>query len=271
MSRKPNRRRLAKEELRRIIEFCRSIESKGLNPFLVDVEDLISVIREYFPSLKDPEELSLDAEALNQVASIIKMQSEWVKRRATSLYRDPFLIEEKLRSLPIRRLAEVFLKAWHPIVELEQITVGSLRSAMKYWDSLAPIDERWREERLSKVEAGATTREELIKQGILRDETFLSEIERLWDELKEAAGRDGMVDYWDFIGAESYGETIRRAYLASFLITYGYARLIIQPLEEKIFLKPNEAPISKTDAQPFSFPISLSYERWRQWREKQGE
>ncbi len=271
MSSKPHRRKLAKQELMRIIEFCRSVENRGLNPFLVDVEDLISVIREYFPSLKSTEELSLDAEALNRVASIIRMQSEWVKRRATSLYRDPFLIEEKLRSLPIRDLAEVFLKAWHPIVELEQITIGSLKTAMKYWNSLAPLSERWREESLLKAEAGITTRDELIKQGILRDETFLSEIENLWVELKEAVGKEGKVDYWDFIGAESYGETIRRAYLASFLITYGYASLEIQPLEEKIFLKPNDAPVSKADAQPFSFPIPVSYERWKQWREQREE
>jgi len=245
MSSKP-RRKLAREELRRIIEFCRSVENKGLNPFLVNVEDLISVIREYFPSLKNHEELSLDAEALNQVASIIRMQSEWVKRRATSLYRDPFLIEEKLRSLPIK-------------------------TAMNYWRSLAPLSERWREEDLLRTKTGMTTREELIRQGILRDETFLSEIEKLWEELKETAGENGKVDYWDFIGAETYGETIQRAYLTSFLVTYGYASLEIRPLEEKIFLKPNEAPVSKTDAQPFSFPIPVSYERWRQWREQRGE
>jgi len=264
-------RKLAREELRRIIEFCRSVENKGLNPFLVNVEDLISVIREYFPNLKSHEELSLDAEALNRVASIIRMQSEWVKRRASSLYRDPFLIEEKLRSLPIRDLAEVFLKTWRPIVEFEQITIGSLKTAMDYWDSLAPLSERWKEEDLFRMETGMTTREELIKQGILRGDTFLSEIEKLWEELKEAVGEDEKIDYWDFIFAESYGETIRRAYLTSFLITYGYASLEIRPLEEKMFLKPNESPVSKTDAQPFSFPIPVSYERWRQWREQRGE
>jgi len=93
----------------------------------------------------------------------------------------------------------------------------------------------------------------------------------MWRELKEVAGADGKVDYWDFIGAESYGETIQRAYLTSFLITYGYATLEFRPLEEKIFLKPNEVPVAKTDAQPFSYPISVSYERWRQWQERREE
>ena len=263
--------RIAREELRRIIEFCRAVENRGLNPFTVNVNDLIAVIRSYFPSLEDPEDLSLDAEALNRIASIIKMQSEWVKRRATSLYRDPFLIEEKLRRLSMQDLAKVFLKTWHPIVELEQVTIGSLRMAMDYWESLAPLSERWGEEELLKVMTERTTRDDLVRQGILRDEAFLSEIEKMWKELKEAARPKGRMDYWDFIGAESYEETIRRAYLTSFLVTYGYASLEIQPLEEKIFIKPNEKPFLKTSSQPVSFPISVDYERWREWRKRQRE
>ena len=35
---------LGREELRRIIETCQSVENKGLNPFLVDVNDLVSVL-----------------------------------------------------------------------------------------------------------------------------------------------------------------------------------------------------------------------------------
>ena len=269
VSKRPHR--IAREELRRIIEFCRVVENRGLNPFTVNVNDLIAVIRSYFPSLEDPEDLSLDAEALNRIASIIKMQSEWVKRRATSLYRDPFLIEEKLRRLSMQDLAKVFLKTWHPIVELEQVTIGSLRMAMDYWESLAPLSERWSEEELLKVMTERTTREDLVRQGILRDEAFLSEIEKMWKELKEAVRSEGRMDYWDFIGAESYEETIRRAYLTSFLVTYGYASLEIQPLEEKIFIKPNEKPIPKTSSQPVSFPIPVDYERWRKWRERRGE
>jgi len=264
-------RRLVREELRRIIELCRAVENKGLNPFRVNVNDLIAVIRLYFPRLEDPEDLSLDAEALNQIASIIKMQSEWVKRRATSLYRDPFLIEEKLRRLSTQDLTEIFLKTWHPIVELEQVTIGSLRMAMDYWESLTPLSERWKEEEFLKVMTERTTREELVKQGFLRDEAFLSEIEKIWMELKKDAGSEGKIDYWDFIGADSYEETIERAYLTSFLVTYGYASLEIQPLEEKIFIKPNEKPFPKTSSQPVSFPISVDYERWREWRKRQRE
>ena len=260
-------RRLGKEELRRIIEFCQSVESRGLNPFLVEVDDLISVIKEYYPNWEDPDDLCLDAEALNSIASIIKLQSEWIKRRASSLYRDPFLVEEKLRSLPIEKIVEVFQKAWHPVVEFEQITIGSLGAAMKYWNALAPLDERWREDELALAETGATTRDELVKQGLLLSETFSSELEDLWNELKSAVGKDGKISYWDFVGADTYEDTVKRAYLTSFLITYGYAALEVHPLEEKIFILPYQKQISKEDAQPFSFPIPISFEEWKRWRE----
>ena len=267
-AKRPKRR--AKKELRRIIEFCKSVETKGLDPFLVDVEDLISVIKEYFPNLEDPEDLCLDAETLNEIASVIKMQSEWIKHRATSLYRDPFLVEEKLRSLPAEKIVEVFLEAWRPIVELEQISIHSLSEAMKYWDELAPLDERWQRTDFALRETGAATREEMIRQGILSSETFSSELEKLWDELKQASSKGGKVRYWDFIGAETYDETVRRAYLTSFLVTYGYAALEIHPLEEKIFIRPYEEQISKEEEQLFSFPISISFDEWTRWREGLG-
>jgi hypothetical protein len=260
-------RRLGKEELGRIIEFCHSIENEGLDPFSVEVEDLISVIKEYFPNWKKLEDLCLDAEALNQVASVIKMQSEWIKHRATSLYRDPFLIEEKLRSVDVEKAAEIFLEVWRPIVELEQISIGSLNEAIKYWEGLTPLDERWQKTYFGPMETVTTTHEEMVKQRILSSETFSSELEKLWDELKQAAGEDGRIEYWDFIGAQTYDETVRRAYLTSFLITYGYSFLEVHPLEEEIFLRPYKKPVLKEDARLFSFPISISYEEWMRWRE----
>jgi len=257
---------LGREELLRIIETCQSIENKGLNPFLVNVDDLVSVIRQYFPNWSDPDELCLDAEALNKIATVIKMQSEWIKQRATSLYRDPFLVEEKLRSLPIERIAEVFTEAWHPLVELEQVTMGSLEAALRYWTELTPLDERWRRENIQLADISPTSREELIKQGILLTETFTEELEKLWNELKIIA-ENKKIRYWDFIGAETYNETVRRAYLTSFLITYGYAALEVNPLEEEIFVQPFKNQVSKENTPTFSFPISISFEEWSRWRQ----
>ncbi|MCS7119976.1 MAG: hypothetical protein RMJ07_06265 [Nitrososphaerota archaeon] len=259
-------KKLAMDELKRIIEFCQSIEEKGLDPFSVDVKDLISVIRAYFPSWDKPEEFCLDAEAINKVASVIKMQSDWIKHRATSLYRDPFLIEEKLRSLPSEKIAELFLQSWRPVIELEHISLQSLQEAKNYWDHLPPLEGRW-----SKVavnpESVTVSKEEMIRQGVLSGEAFSMELEKLWEELKNAAEKDGRVQYWKFIFSQSYEETIKRAYLTSFLVTYGYATLEIHPLEEKIFIRPSEKPAVKKDVDFFSFPISISFEEWVRWKQ----
>ena len=91
---KRQRKRLGRKKLQQIIEMCRSVEERGLDPFLVDVDDVIAVIREYFPEWEDLDDLCLDAETINRLASVIKLQSEWVKHRSTSLYTDPFLLEE---------------------------------------------------------------------------------------------------------------------------------------------------------------------------------
>ncbi|MEM2820184.1 MAG: hypothetical protein QXF31_03285, partial [Candidatus Bathyarchaeia archaeon] len=256
----------AREELLKIIELCRSVEIKGLDPYLVDVEDLIRAVREFFPMRESIEDLCLDTEALNHIASVVKMQGEWVKSRATALYRDPFLIEEKIRSLPREKMAEIFLETWRPIVEFEQLTIEGFREALKYWSELPPISERWQRIGYIKTEAQRIAKEEVIKEGILSGESFASELEKMWLELKGAASKYGRIKYWDFIGSETYEETVRRAYLTSFLITYGYARLEVHILEDEIFILPNEKPSPKEDAELISFPIPISFEEWMKWR-----
>lgn len=265
---KRQRKRLGREKLQQIIEMCRSVEERGLDPFLVDVDDVIAVIREYFPEWEDLNDLCLDAETINRLASVIKLQSEWVKHRSTSLYTDPFLLEEKIKTLEKEAIVELFLQAWHPVVELEQISLHSLKNALNYWQNLAPLEERWRETVLEEVETGVASREELVEERILADETFAEELKRFWEELKAKTREKEKISYWDFVGADSYEETVHRAYMTSFLVTYGYATFEIYPLEEEVFIKPNPKPVLKQRSQQLvSIPISISFEEWKKWKE----
>ena len=266
-------RQLGREKLQRIIEMCESVEERSLDPFLMDVDEVLSVVKEYFPEWELPEDLCLDAETIHRLASIIKLQSEWVKHRSTSLYTDPFLLEEKLTRIGKERMVDIFLEAWHPIVELEQISLHSLSEAMKYWKGLLPLSVRWKELFPEGVEAGVATREELIKQRIMLDKAFSEELEDFWQKLKmkvEEKGGDGKILYWDFIGAETYEETVHRAFMISFLVTYGYATLEIYPLEEETFIKPYTEPLTKMgEKQLVSIPIAITTEDWMKW--KRGE
>lgn len=261
---------LGSERLQRVIDLCKAVEERGLDPFTVDVDDVIAVVNKYFPEWELPEELCLDAEAIHRLASVIKLQSDWVKHQSTSLYTDPFLLEEKTRRLDKEELTNLFLKTWHPIVELEQISPHSLAEALRYWENLLPISERWPKPSFLEREIGSTTREELIKQRILTDKVFSQELESFWEELKQRAGDEGRIRYWDFVGADTYSETIGRAYLTSFLITYGYATLEVYRLEDEIFIKPFKKPSSpQGEEQLISIPISVSLEEWMRW--KKGE
>ena len=262
--------KLGREKLQRIIEMCMAIEAHAVDPFLLDVDDIIKVVKEYFPQWEKPEDLNLDAETIHHLASVIKLQSEWLKHRSTSLYADPFLLEEKITQTPKEDMVGLFLKAWHPVMEMEQISLHSLREALRYWETLVPLTERWKQFDITEVETGTSTRDELIKQRILSDKVFSEELEKFWLELKEAVaqkGRDGKLPYWDFIGAETYEETVERAFLTSFLITYGYATLEIRPLEEETFIIPFEKPVAKiATQQSISIPIAVSYDSWQKWR-----
>ncbi len=273
MQSKKEQKKFGREKLQRIIEMCSAIENRTVDPFLLDVDSVIKVVQEYFPQWEEAEELNLDSEAIHHLASVIKLQSEWVKHCSTSLYTDPFLLEEKITQANKEEIINVFLKAWHPLVEMEQLSMNSLAAAMRYWDGLVPIKERWPDLDVQEVAIGTTSRDELVKQRVLGDKFFSDELEGFWRELKETVkekAADGKILYWDFIGAETYEETVERAFLTSFLISYGYATLEIHPLEELIFIKPFEKPNTEIlTQQSISIPIAVTHNNWQKW--KRGE
>ena len=266
-------KKLGKEKLERIIEMCLAIENHTVDPFTLKVDEIIKIVQEYFPDWEQADELNLDAETLHHLASVIKMQSEWVKQRSTSLYTDPFVMEEKIRKTGKQGMVDVFLGAWHPIVAFEQLSLRSLADGLRYWEALASLSERWKDFNAAEVAMGTTSREELIAQRVLGDKEFSEELECYWRELKNHVAEkcsDGKIHYWDFIGADTYEETVQRAFMMSFLVTYGYATLEIDRLEEEILIVPYDKPRTQVlTQQSTSVPIAVSCEDWQKW--KRGE
>jgi len=273
MQAKKQHKTLGKERLERIIEMCIAIENHSAEPFTLNIDKIIKVVQEYFPHWQNPEELKLDAETLNHLATVIKMQSEWVKHRSTLLYTDPFLLEGKILQIGKQEMVSVFLKAWNPLIEFEQISLNALAQGLLYWEALTPFNERWKELEAAEVTNSFATREELIKQQVLSDKEFSEELNIYWQELKGCVSNKGInekIHYWDFIGADTYEETVQRAFLTSFLVTYGYATLEIDRLEEEVFIKPFDQPRTELlTQQSISIPIAVSCEDWQKW--KRGE
>ena len=201
------------------------------------------------------------------------MQSEWVKQRSNALYTDPFLLEEKILQIGKQEMVDVFMQTWNPLVEFEQLNLNALAQGLLYWEELAPIGDRWKDFQANEVANSFASREELIKQRVLSDKEFSVELNSYWQELKDCVankGKDGKLQYWDFIGADTYEETVQRAFLTSFLITYGYATLDIDRLEETVFIKPYDKPKTEvSNGQLASVAIAVSCEDWQKW--KRGE
>ncbi len=266
-------KKLGKEKLERIIEMCIAIENRTVDPFTLNVDDIIKIVRQYFPNWANPDELKLDAEALHHLARVVKMQSEWVKQRSNSLYTDPFLLEEKIRQTGKQGMVDVFLSAWSPLVEFEQLSLHNLAQGLLYWEALAPMGERWKSIDVPQIAMGSVSREELVKQRVLSNREFSEELECYWQDLKikvQEKSQTGKIAYWDFIGADTYEETVERAFLTSFLITYGYATLEIDRLEETIFILPFDKPRKEAlTEQSTSVPIAVSCQDWQKW--KRGE
>ena len=266
-------KKLGREKLERIIAMCLAIENHTVDPFTLDLDEIIKVVREYFPNWENPDELKLDAETLHHLATVIKMQSEWVKHRSNALYTDPFLLEEKIRQTSKQGMVEVFLRAWSPLVDFEQLSLHTLAQGLLYWDAIPPLSDRWKAIDASQVAMGFVSRDELVKERVLSEREFSEELECYWQELKNKVtekGVMGKIAYWDFIGADTYQETVQRALLTSFLVTYGYSTLEIDRLEETVFIlpfdKPRKEPLTE---QSTSVPIAVSVEDWQKW--KRGE
>jgi len=132
------------------------------------------------------------------------------------------------------------------------------------------LGDRWKKIDVSETSMGSVSREEMVKERILSNKEFADELTAYWLELKKNTAEKGIgdkIDYWDFIGAETYEETVQHAFLTSFLVTYGYATLEIDRLEETIFILPfNEPRIDALTVQSTSVPIAISFEDWQKWK-----
>lgn len=252
------------EDLIRIVEMCRAIERKGADPFEINIKAYLEKMKKYLPHWKLLDELLLDAEAINAISSIIKLQSEWIKHRSSSLYIDPIFIELKIRILDPKTIAEAFLDSWHPIVEIDQIFPQRLKNAVDYWNKLLPLNDRWREDFTLGSSIGSLEMEDLIKLKVVSLKDFDERMKELLKELLSKLSTNDKIDYWDFVYADTFEETLERAYIVSFILTEGYATLAIDPLEERTFIvsveEPRQLPSRKTTR---SLPITLNYEYWK--------
>jgi hypothetical protein len=233
------------------------VESSSANPFDVDIREKILILRQRLPELKFLDELLVDAEAMLELSQIVKLQDQWLKTRASSLYIDPLLIQLKVKLLPKEALSEALIRSWHPLAQVDQLSPRGLEKAFVYWRDLVPISERFKDQfGTYGVPPGQVDYSDLVSMGVFTREQFETSLTQLYSELLEQSG-GGWVDYRRFIGDDAFENKVRRAYLLAFLISEGRAALKTEPLSGKIWTM---ALAERVKGVPKSVAISITGE-----------
>jgi hypothetical protein len=197
---------------------------------------------------------------------VLERQNQWIEHQSTTLYKDPFMLNQSLMAMDIGAIANAFLRSWHPLMEMEQISTKTLAGSLSYWGGLIPFDERWQDGLVEERDTEYATMDEAIELGFIPGEGFTSIIENFWNELGERIGPGGIIDYWEWIGAETYEATVYRAYLTVFMVGYGYANAHWDRLMEDNKIIHNVEPRPDPGQQKMSLPIMVDYEEWKLWR-----
>ncbi|MEM3571909.1 MAG: hypothetical protein QW589_08300 [Candidatus Bathyarchaeia archaeon] len=249
--------RIGRKELKNVIKTCEDVLNRKFNPFLLDVGFSLEILKKYFPLWKNWKDYCLDVNAINKLSMVINLQDSQLKLESSNFYVNSEFLIEKFHKLSIEKIAKIFLKSWYPIVEIEIINSRILEEAIAYWKNLLPIKERWRIRKpVEFLMPNHGEIKELEKIEIISKE-FIKELESLWNEMIEK-NKTGKIDYWNFIQCKEYSKTIERAYLISFLVTYGYADLLEK--NGKLFLIPKEKQ-ARAKRGFVSIPISIEREK----------
>jgi len=266
MEQRGQNKQLKFDELFRLLNFCKTVETEGTDPFDVDVKKFLATLRRYQPRWSSRDELLLDAETLAELVRIIELQEQWIRDRSHSFYIDPALLDLKLRMLEPQRLAAALMGAWHPIAGLDRLTPERLREGLEYWHALLPFGERGDEFPIPSLAEAPFELKELIALNLLAGQEFDDALQAVLRELQDR----GRVGYYEFIFSDTFAESVKRAYLTSYLVTEGRAELELNPLEESVFIAPRESDGTAVArlAASRSIPLAVSYEDWSAWKKQ---
>jgi len=172
---------------------------------------------------------------------------------------DPEMARQKLEGLSRQQLAELFLSSWHPIVELEQLTPSMVKEATEYWRRMLSFFERRKRLQLGPlVVPGTTGLGQLSEEGLVEEKGFTRKLEDVWEQLKLKSTPEETVGYWAFVSGSSFTETVVRAQMVSFLVSYGFATL--EEREKNLVLRARSKPQPAKNGSPLSFPIPIPKE-----------
>ena len=248
-----------RKELEELIQTCTSIENRQFNPFLLDISEGLAILRRHSSAWKTLTENLLDMRAITSLARVVGLQSAHLRFQSSSLFVDQGMVKQKIDTMSREQLAEFLLLSWHPIVELEQLTDASTKKALEYWQQMLSFFERRKRLQPGPFDSPSSMDTlELARLRVHEEKAFSRRLEDVRKELKEKAGEDGKIEYWRFVRSDSFGETVFRAQMVSFLLSYGMA--LLERKEHRLTLIPRDPPFTTGKGSPLSLPIPITQE-----------
>jgi hypothetical protein len=117
-----------RDELEGVISLCRAVQAGSIEPFAVDIDYMLEVIRRYYPETTSLRDFCTDAAAIKGLSNVLQSQNDWIQYQSTTLYKDPFLLNQQI-SAWISQPSPTALKSWHPMVQMEQLSAKTLAGA----------------------------------------------------------------------------------------------------------------------------------------------
>lgn len=236
--------RSVEEELQDLIEELDKILKENKNILEVDLEEKIRKFEDLLSKEVDLRKINLGSEVIQRFATILFEKTKTLRIRSGILYIDPFLIKLAILGSSTEKLARAFIESWRPVVGRDTINPFLLRDAMRYWNSITKY-EIGREE--GKTQTGIIGGVDLLSQREIEEE-----MKKMIEELEKKGGKE---TYENLIQSEDFSEKIAKAVTISFMITYGYVKVIKEPLKGRIWIvKRNESENIKSK-NPESFVI----------------
>ena len=241
--------KLAREELSRIIELCESIEKSGIDPFSVNIKDLLQKLRNILESSNNLDVIVLDAETLYRISLVIALQHKWLVERAGNLFIDSQIISAKILAADNKSLAQALARSWRPIVSSEQLTKKMIIQGMEYFLALPTRASRSGKQSLTDNSIQGNSS---IQYDVIQDELLEQRMKELHQELLNEKQSEKGINYWSFIRKEGEEKKLERAYVLAFLVSEGFADIKRDPITGEFWIIPYKGKIER------SIPASIA-------------
>ncbi len=245
--------------LKKLILLAAQVLSHEADPFDLDLDTYIELLREYYDIWKSREDILMDAEALLKAAKVLKAQRKWIARSLKL----PRGFTDFIESIGEEELGKKLLSYVNPVFTPNTIIHENLSKAISQLQLAAQNRRSKPSESTVKVSVELDI-EAARKMGVLDSRKFEDMLANLLTELKHRAALKP-VEYFSWITTSTFTETINRAYLTSFLVKRGLATLKID--DGQILITPEPAE------EPHVILTSVTYDKWDEvlrWKKIRG-